>query len=271
MIDLIKAHLDSLFAGAPRTRKVEDMYQELLAGCLDKYSDLTAGGMDEEEAYKTVIEGIGDVGELLAYAERAEAFDPADAAVKRRKRAFLTSAGIFGYFIAAAAYMYTSSYGDHNAAIAAAVFIAGIATAAIIYGRLKDAYVYEKAADTLVEELKVAMASGSKADRFASLAASSLWSITIMVYLAVSFFTGGWHLTWMIFLLAVAVQAMLLAYSYPAARNKYLSGAYWSLAVLAYMIVSFLSQAWHITWLVFPCALAAYQALRLYKYWKEEK
>jgi len=151
MIERIKAHLDNLFDGVPRTRKIEDMYQELLAGCLDKYTDLTSGGMDSEEAYYKVIGGIGDVDELLGYVEKTETFNYSDVAEKRRKRAFFTSASICGYFIALSMLFLFMYNGRVEIGLALMVAFAGVSTMALIYGRMTNAVRYEKADDTLVE------------------------------------------------------------------------------------------------------------------------
>ncbi|MCL2002387.1 MAG: permease prefix domain 1-containing protein [Oscillospiraceae bacterium] len=65
MTERIKAYVDDLLKDAPRTRRVVDLQEELLSGCLDKYADLTASGMSPEDAYDAVTAGIGDVDELI--------------------------------------------------------------------------------------------------------------------------------------------------------------------------------------------------------------
>ena len=74
MTERIKAHVDGLFKDAPRTKRVVDLQEELLSGCLDKYTDLTASGSSPEDAYNAVIAGIGDVDELIGGARK----DPLD-------------------------------------------------------------------------------------------------------------------------------------------------------------------------------------------------
>ena len=270
MNERIKAHLDSLFAGAPRTRRVEETYQELLAGCLDKYADLTQSGMDEEEAYQKVIDGIGDVGELLGYIEQASAFDPRYAEEQRRRRAFFTSAGICGYFIAVALFFWCAYSGMPMIGLVELVILAGISTTLIVYGRLSAGTDYQKADDTLVEEMKMQMMTAdSKEKKLASLVASTLWSLVVVVYLAASFLTGRWDITWMVFPLAGGLQCLVVAYFNPAQREKNLTGAFWSLATTLYLVISFWTFAWHITWLIFPAAAAIHQAARLFMYWRE--
>ena len=40
---------------------------------------------------------------------------------------------------------------------------------------------------------------------------SAIWTITVAIYIIISFTTGAWHLTWVIFLVAAAVQAVINA------------------------------------------------------------
>ncbi|MCL1807873.1 MAG: permease prefix domain 1-containing protein [Oscillospiraceae bacterium] len=65
MTERIRLHIENLLRDAPRTRRIVDLQEELLSGCLDKFADLTAQGVSEEEAYNAVIAGIGDVDELI--------------------------------------------------------------------------------------------------------------------------------------------------------------------------------------------------------------
>ena len=273
MKERIKAHLDKLFEGAPKTRRIDEMHQELLAGCLDKYEDLTAGGMDEEEAFTQVIEGIGDVDELLGYIEQAKVFDPAGIAEKRQKRAFFTSAGICGYFIAVAVFFLFVFSAQEEIGLALMLALAGIATMLLIYGRMTTVVEYEKAADTLVEEMKVQMTAGkreqSREHKMASLATSTLWSFVVIIYLVISFITYRWDITWIIFPFAAALQGLITAYFKRTDRNKYLTGAFWSLVVTVYLVISFWTSAWYITWIIFIIAVALYQAVKLIKYWRE--
>jgi hypothetical protein len=70
MTEKIKDYVEDLLKDAPRTRRVVDLQEELLSGCLDKYADLTASGVDPEAAYDAVIAGIGDVDELIGAARK---------------------------------------------------------------------------------------------------------------------------------------------------------------------------------------------------------
>ena len=62
MRDKLKEYVSRLFAG---TQGTEDMAQEILQNTLDRYDDLIARGVPEEDAYRQAIAGIGDIDELL--------------------------------------------------------------------------------------------------------------------------------------------------------------------------------------------------------------
>jgi hypothetical protein len=51
---------------------------------------------------------------------------------------------------------------------------------------------------------------GSRGKVYKSIS-GALWSLTVVAYLAVSFLTQGWSFTWLIFLLAVAVDNIIKA------------------------------------------------------------
>lgn len=273
MTERIKAHLDALMQDAPKTRRVDEMKQELLAGCIDKYEDLTAGGMHPEEAYREVIYGIGDVEELLGHIEKADAFNPVDAESKRKKRAFFISCGVCGYFLSIAVVTLFTFVHMEIVGGAVMLFLMGISTMLIVYGVMTTKVSYEKADDTLVEELKVQMTQGANAKekKLAGLASSSMWSLIVVIYFLVSFLWGHWHLTWMIFLIGAALQSCISAWFYPKSRRRSLTGAAWCLVVVVYISISFATFAWHITWIIFPLAAALQQMLKLFQAWRDEK
>ncbi len=40
---------------------------------------------------------------------------------------------------------------------------------------------------------------------------SAIWALTVLVYILVSFATGAWYITWVIFLIAVAIVNIVKA------------------------------------------------------------
>jgi len=269
MTERISAHLDMLLEGAPKTRRVEEMRQELLSGCLDKYADLTADGMDEESAFLEVADGIGDVRELLGIIEKESVFDPVENENRRKKRAFFVSVGLCMYFIAIACVIFLSGRGAGSFGPGLMFIFLGFGTVSIVYGVMTTNPSYKKVDDTMVEEIKEQMTAGSRERRMLGLASSTLWCFVVVIYFAVSFFTRQfWHLTWIIFLLGAAAQNLLTArIKKHSARRSYM-GLFWCLVVAAYILISFASEQWAITWLIFPFAVMAMQAARLFSEWR---
>ena len=87
------------------------------------------------------------------------------------------------------------------------VFVA-IATGLLIYnGVTREKYV--KTDDTMVEEFKAWKQNSRQKDQAANAVIGSLWLIAVCVYMLVSFATGAWHLTWIIFLITAAVASII--------------------------------------------------------------
>lgn len=68
----IKAYVDELFQNAPDTQRAYEMKMELVQNLTDKYNDLVASGKSPEDAYNITIYGIGDISELLEEMRREE-------------------------------------------------------------------------------------------------------------------------------------------------------------------------------------------------------
>lgn len=61
----LRMYVESLFDKVQRTKEVVELREEILQNVIDKYEDLIREGLSEEEAYHTAISGIGDVDDLL--------------------------------------------------------------------------------------------------------------------------------------------------------------------------------------------------------------
>lgn len=61
----LRIYVESLFDGVKRTKEVVELREEILQNVIDKYEDLIREGKSEEEAYHIAISGIGDIDDLL--------------------------------------------------------------------------------------------------------------------------------------------------------------------------------------------------------------
>lgn len=65
-MDTIRSYLDNMFAGLPRTERVQRLRSELFSNMEERYSDLKSQGKTENEAIGIVISEFGNIDELLA-------------------------------------------------------------------------------------------------------------------------------------------------------------------------------------------------------------
>ena len=85
--------------------------------------------------------------------------------------------------------------------------IIAIATCILVY--TGAAYPkYKKADDTVVEEFKEWNSSQKKKKSIQNSVSTIIWMITLVVYFLISFLTMAWHITWLMFLIGVCVQAI---------------------------------------------------------------
>ncbi len=85
-----------------------------------------------------------------------------------------------------------------------------------------------------------------------------MWLLLTIFYIIISFGTGLWHLTWLVFLFGAAGQVILSGVkkfqrgaSVKEAVRKSLYPILWILVTILYFLLSFHTYAWHLTWLIF--------------------
>ncbi len=61
MKEKLREYIDSEFAKAAATQRNAELREEILGNLYEKYDDLIASGMSEEEAYKATVQSIGDL------------------------------------------------------------------------------------------------------------------------------------------------------------------------------------------------------------------
>jgi ABC-type transport system involved in cytochrome c biogenesis permease component len=115
-----------------------------------------------------------------------------------------------------------------------------------------------------VEEYKVNIHRPGKLTRMRSAASGLLWTLTIIVYFLLSFGTNQWQLTWIAFPIAAVLQQVISSLLNQD-RKFFHSGILYTTAAIVYLELSFYTNAWYITWLIFLFAVVISQAIRLIK------
>ena len=201
MKEYLEQYVELLFAGKPDS---EDMQQEILQNTLDRYDDLISQGKAPEDAYRLAIAGIGDINELLSeHNEPSE--HPAEITNGRGKRLSPTQrktlrvVAIALYICCIIPLIILSNFGLEILGLCLTLVIVAVATVLILLS--SGGNHHEKM--TVTHEAPIN--PSYKTYRIISR------TITVTLYLLISFLTSAWHITWIIFLIKGAVDEIVRA------------------------------------------------------------
>jgi len=199
-------YVNLLFAGAT---DCEDIKQEILQNTLDRFDDLVAQGKSPEAAYRLAISGIGDINEILGTTSRS-AVSPAPAQkrsaepeteedIKRKKT---RAVAIAMYILCAAPLIVLSELGADTLGLCLTLALVACATYLMIITGKKDeddeTEMNGKEVLTPRQELKKSIGN-------------LIWAIGLAVYFIMSFATGAWYITWIIFPIIGCIQGLVNA------------------------------------------------------------
>ena len=203
-------YVNLLFAG---NDDVEDIKQEILQNTLDRYDDLVSRGRTPEEAYRQAITGIGDVNEIIngkadfaeenrppVYAPVPE-FDSTAAAVSRLMRAL----AIFLYIVSPVPLFLFSRLGWFEVGLCCLLIIVGIATALLLLFKSPKA---QEQHQEYIEYTDRPRNSGSQRELKKSVS-KLISTVGLVLYFIISFATGAWFITWLIFPIIGAVKGVV--------------------------------------------------------------
>lgn len=203
-------YVNLLFAG---NDGVEDIKQEILQNTLDRYDDLVSRGRTPEEAYRQAITGIGDVNEIIngkadfaeenrppVYAPVPE-FDSTAAAVSRLMRAL----AIFLYIVSPVPLFLFSRLGWDEVGLCCLLIIVGIATALLLLFKSPKA---QEQHQEYIEYTDRPRNSGSQRELKKSVG-KLISTVGLVLYFIISFATGAWFITWLIFPIIGAVKGVV--------------------------------------------------------------
>ncbi|MDD4311283.1 MAG: permease prefix domain 1-containing protein [Eubacteriales bacterium] len=201
MNEKLRHYIDDLFANAPSTVRAVELKEELYQNLTDKYNDLIAEGKSEESAFNIAIASIGDVDSLIS----GLSGEKRTVNEKERKRSALITAIAISLYILSPVPVIALQ--DEIGMIFLFLF-AAVATAMLIYNGITHER-YVKTDDTMVEDFKEWKQNSKQKNKAVEAIIGSFWLIAVCVYIVVSFMTGAWHITWIIFLIAAAISSMI--------------------------------------------------------------
>ena len=212
----IKNYVEVLFRDIPNTQKAQELKEELLSTLNDHFEAHIAEGKSENQAYTEALADLGDVDELLKGLEPdRELKEKID--VFRQKRAKNTAIAVMMYILGTVCVIFFSTIPDMLDVKRTEIFpiigvismlvFAAFATGLIIYTNMsmpQDVSHYISQKSGKYHEIK--HTGDSKALKIIASFMKVYWTLVLVIYLAVSFTTGMWAWTWLIWVIASAVK-----------------------------------------------------------------
>jgi uncharacterized membrane protein len=212
----IKNYVEVLFRDIPNTQKAQELKEELLSTLNDHFEAHIAEGKSENQAYTESLADLGDVDELLKGLEPdRELKEKID--VFRQKRAKNTAIAVMMYILGTVCVIFFSTIPDMLDVKRTEIFpiigvismlvFAAFATGLIIYTNMsmpQDVSHYISQKSGKYHEIKYT--GDSKALKIIASFMKVYWTLVLVIYLAVSFTTGMWAWTWLIWVIASAVK-----------------------------------------------------------------
>lgn len=193
-----------LFAGTPDS---EDMQQEILQNTLDRYDDLIDQGKSPEAAYRLAISGIGDINEILGAVSPASAAAPIASTPEQTpdkgNKKLMRAVAIGMYICSAIPLFLLGNIGDGVIGLSITCLLVAAATALIIMSSTGDSEDKKKQ-----EEAKAPLTPKQELRQAVQ---KTLSTVALVLFLVISFITGAWHITWLIFPIMGAVRGIVFA------------------------------------------------------------
>lgn len=197
-------YVELLFAGAPNTTEIK---QEILQNTLDRYDDLIEQGKTPEAAYRLAISGIGDINEIISggtavqepvYEASAPHTAPEETAADKDKK-LKRAVAVAMYILCPVPIIVLSVFGLEIMGVMFMFLLIAAATALLIMtGSSRNDKDEEPAYVSPKQQMRNSISKVVNA-------------IVLAVYLVVSFSSGAWYITWIIFPIAGSVKGLIYA------------------------------------------------------------
>lgn len=219
MKERIKTYVDSIFFDAPQNRDTEDVKEEMLTNLYEKYDDCIEGGKTPADAYRSVVSGIGDMSELIEtlkekerkYSARAKESAKAKSTEEESKKEQYEAVIID----TDKKKKHSKEYSPRKAlkkSIKAAYWLIVVAYYFIVSiqtGKWGVTWITFIAAGIFDDLIDLCFAQTLTRARKA--VTGMWWCFVVTSYFVVSFITHRWGITWIVFLVGVAVENAIKA------------------------------------------------------------
>ncbi len=208
MEEKLRKYVEGLFSSAPKTKTAVELREEIYTNLVEKYHDVVKTGATEEEAYDIVKKSVGNVDELIdSLYERSEE-DKMQMEINKKKKAVYDAVSAMLYIASPIAIIALAVVGQPIPGVIILLACIAVATGLKIYAN--SVYgAYEKMDDTVVEEFKEWKAEKDVSGQRKNIYSGTIWLIIVILYFVISFTTGAWYVSWIIFLIGAAVNQLI--------------------------------------------------------------
>lgn len=195
MRDQLVQYVNLLFAGASGA---EDIKQEILQNTLDRYDDLISQGKTPQAAYQLAISGIGDVNEILGNRQEQNTYSAPTAQSQAHssykednteddsKKKIIRAIAIAMFILSAIPILIF----ENSIGVCACLAMVAVGVVVLIVNGKDSEEKTHTAAPTEAQYSRSAINRGIT---------GGIWGVGLCVYFLLSFSTGAWHITWVIF------------------------------------------------------------------------
>lgn len=210
MIIKIRNYVEHIFEDKPKTKKIVELKDELVTNLIEKYNDLLKE-KSEEEAYNTVIAGIGDIDELISELNDNASVNDEYMQKYQNKKAKYIAIAVMLYILSILPVIYLEeAWGNGEFGVMLMLTMVAIATGLLVYiGASKP--IYLKQNDTIVEEFKEWNSQNKEQDKAKYAILSSVWLFVVALYFVMSFALNAWPYSWIIFVIGAAINQIISA------------------------------------------------------------
>ena len=209
MNEKLREYIDNVFNDVPQTLAATEIKEEFYQNLIDKYNDLIGEGKSETAAYNIAVASIGDVSQLVA--ELKGTHDQYAVISERnrqmsRNRSIVTAIAVALYILCPVPIIVF----EIKPGITLFFLMIAAATGMLIFNNVNKVRAGNQH-DTVVNEFNEWRDLNQQNVNIYKSVSSAVWSLGLVVYFLVSFLTGAWHLTWLIFLIIGAVNGIIKA------------------------------------------------------------
>lgn len=207
MREQLTQYVNLLFAGA---ENADEIRAEILQNTLDRFDDLVDQGKSPEAAYRLAITGIGDINEILygtpaanTSAAPMQQSSPEATSEEDRKHKKIRAAAIALYILSAIPLIVLSEIGYDIIGLSLTIIMVAAATYNMLLTSKKD--------DEDAERPIPVQPASSPAKKLVKSVESLIWAIGLAVYFILSYATGAWYITWILFPIIGCTEGLVKA------------------------------------------------------------